>query len=168
ALARIAHPSSAPVFRAALADRNPEVRRLGAEGVARLRDQGALSQIAQGLGPEREPRTQAALMFALNTLGGRQADALAMLLADRRAFPVARDYLRELGEGAIPALIPQLEHEDPGVRRGVVDVLGVIGGPDTGNTIWTLQKDPDEGVRQATARALERLRLRSQSRGTQP
>lgn len=157
-LARIAHASSAPAFRAALGDRNVDMRRLGAEGVARLRDRAALPQIEQGIAAERDARAQAALLFALNTLGQRQAESLAMLLADKRAFAVARDYLRELGEPAVPALVPQLEHPDAAVRRGVVDVLGVIGGAEMANTIWTLQQDPDGAVREATARALERMK----------
>jgi HEAT repeat protein len=161
ALARIAHPSSAPVFRAALAGGAVEIRLLGAEGAARLRDQAALPQIEQALAGERDARAQAALLFALNALGRRQAESLAMLLAEPRAFPFARNYLRELGDRAIPALVPQLEHENADVRRGVVDVLGAIGGPDMANTIWTLQQDPEQTVRDATARALERLEVRA-------
>lgn len=168
ALARIAHPSSAAVFRAALASRNAEERRIGAEGVGRIKDSAALPLIEQALASERDLRAQAGFLFALNRLGRKQADSLAMLLSDKGAFHVTRDYLRELGEPAIPALVAQLEHEDPGVRRGVVDVLGVIGGPDMANTIWTRQQDSIEVVRDATARALERLRLRAAPRGTQP
>lgn len=159
-LARIAHPSSAPVFRAALADRSGELRRFGAEGAGRIRDSAVLPEIEQALGSERDPRAQAGFLFALNSLGRAQAAPLAMLLADKRAFPAARDYLREIGAPGIPALVPQLEHDNPDVRRGVVDVLGVIGGPDMANTIWTRQQDPSEAVRDATVRALERLRLR--------
>jgi hypothetical protein len=167
ALAKIAHPSSAPLFRAALTQEHVEARRLGAEGAGRLRDAQALQQIEQGVAAERDARAQAALLFALNTLGQRQADSLAMLLADSRAFPHARDYLTELGTPAIRALVPQLEHDDAAIRRGVVDVLGAIGGREMANTIWTRQQDPDEGVRQATARALERLRIRAKPTSSQ-
>jgi HEAT repeat protein len=160
-LARIAHPSSAPLFRAALGDRNAEVRRLGAEGIGRLRDRAALPRLEQGAAAERDPRAQAALLFAMNMLGARQAESLAMLLADKRAFALTREYLRELGAPAVPALVPQLEHSDADIRRGVVDVLGVIGGADMANTIWTLQQDPDNLVREATTRALERLKVRA-------
>ncbi len=157
-LARIAHGSSAPVFRAALADRNAEVRGIGAEGAARLRDRAALPRLEQAIAAERDPRVQASLLFALAALGERQPETLAMLLADKRAFGIARDHLRELGEPALPGLVPQLQHPDAAVRRGVVDVLGIIGGAATANTIWTLQQDPDASVREATARALERLK----------
>lgn len=159
-LARIAHGSSAQTFRAALADRHSEVRRLGAEGAGRLRDRGALPQLEQGIAAERDPRTQAALLFALASLGQRQPEAVAMLLADRRVFGLVRGYLVELGPSAVPGLVPQLQHPDAAVRRGVVDVLGLLGGEGMANTIWTLQQDPDTLVREATIRALERLRLR--------
>ncbi len=156
-LARIAHPSSARFFRAGLAAGDVETRRLAVEGLARLRDRAALPQLQQGIATERDPRAQAALLFALVALGERQPESLAMLLADRRAFPIARDYLRELGPSVVPGLVPQLQHADPSVRRGVVDVLGMLGGDGMANTIWTLQQDPDVAVRDAAARALERL-----------
>jgi HEAT repeat protein len=147
------------MFRSALSDQNAEVRRLAAEGVGRLRDSVALPQLEQGLASEQDWRVRAALLFALTRLGRQQASSIAMMLADDDSFALAREYLLELGEPAVPSLIPQLEHENATVRRGVVDVLGVLGGANMANTIWTLQQDPDEPVREATTRALERLRL---------
>lgn len=158
ALARIAHPSSVPLFREGLLDRNPVVRRLAAEGLGRAADRRSIDSLERLVTSDRDPHVRAAALFALEKLGRHSAAALASLLADRRVFAAARYYLVEIGEPATVA--SRLADPDPLVRRGTADVAGVMGAAEAIAALRALREDSDPAVVEAAARALQRLTLR--------
>jgi HEAT repeat protein len=159
ALARVGHPSSAALFRAALTDRSALVRRIAAEGLGRSGETSAIQALEAMLASERDPQVRAAALFALEKLGRQGAGALASLLADRRAFARARGYLLELDPSAAAAALERPD-ADVRVRLGAADVLGIVGTESARAPLAMLSQDADPEVREAARRALERLTLR--------
>jgi HEAT repeat protein len=158
ALARIAHGSSVAMFRQALSDRSADVRRLAAEGLGRCRDAASIAALETLAASDPDVQVQAAALFALGRLGKASTPALADLLSHERASVAVRQYLLEAG--ATPGVLSsRLASADPRVRRGIVDVLGLVGGAGDVSAIAALQQDPDAAVRAASARALYRLKL---------
>jgi len=66
---------------------------------------------------------------------------------------------RELGQ-LVDALIPLLDHELPRVRAAAVRAVGAAGEFEHAEAIEDLRADPDNAVRVAVERALERLAKR--------
>ncbi|TDO45303.1 HEAT repeat protein [Kribbella sp. VKM Ac-2527] len=66
---------------------------------------------------------------------------------------------RELGQ-LVDALIPMLDHELPRVRASAVRAVGVAGEFEHAEAIEGLRDDPDQAVRAAVERALEKLEVR--------
>ncbi|ADB32808.1 hypothetical protein Kfla_3753 [Kribbella flavida DSM 17836] len=66
---------------------------------------------------------------------------------------------RELGQ-LVDALLPMLEHELPRVRAAAVRAVGVAGEYEHAEAIEPLRQDPDQAVRAAVDRALEKLSTR--------
>ncbi len=63
-----------------------------------------------------------------------------------------------IGSSAISPLIKLMEHEDPEIRRYVVDALGALQEDRRAlQAILLARKDPEEEVRAAAWRALERI-----------
>ncbi|MDO8122778.1 MAG: HEAT repeat domain-containing protein [Candidatus Hermodarchaeota archaeon] len=66
--------------------------------------------------------------------------------------------LGRIGEPAVDPLLDAMNHPDPVSRRFAVEALGHIKSePRVLGAIFQARKDPDEQVRQAAWRALERL-----------
>src|SRR4051794_1052796 len=68
-LARIAHGSSAPLFKARLADQDPYMRRAAGEGLARLGDQSEIAAMQAAASADGSPMVRAAMTFALVKFG---------------------------------------------------------------------------------------------------
>src|SRR5262249_52782407 len=64
AMARIAHPSSTPLFVAGLTAKAPAIRVSAIEGLARLRETSALAAIQSASGADRGDALQLAIVFA--------------------------------------------------------------------------------------------------------
>src|SRR5689334_11275655 len=69
ALAQLAQPSSAPLFRERLSDKDPNIRRAAAEGLGRLGDTSAISDIQQNVTSDESEPVRIAMAFALQKLG---------------------------------------------------------------------------------------------------
>jgi len=77
---------------------------------------------------------------------------------DEYARKIAALSLGRIGEPAIAPLLQTLESENPKARRYAVEALGHIRSePRVAGALFQARKDPDEQVRQAAWRALERL-----------
>jgi HEAT repeat protein len=100
ALARIAHPSSAPLFREALLDRNPVVRRRAAEALGRAGDRPC--DPAPGRGGDVGPGPSGPRRGAVRPRQARPSLRRRAGLAARRPAGVAaaRSYLVEIAEPA--------------------------------------------------------------------
>lgn len=159
ALARIASPQSAPIFRAQLASSVPAFRVIAIEGLARSGDTSALAAISESAAASRQPNVALAAAFAQFLLGqSRDAVAIADALARRETLIQARVYLAEIAELRPDALHPLLRTPDPWTRRGTVELLGVSRAPAQEAALQPLLQDPAPEVIEATSEAIRRLK----------
>jgi HEAT repeat protein len=106
-------------------------------------------------------------LYALDALAKlREADSyvhiIPLLDAGEALRAKAREVLVDAGQDAIPILKEKLDKADPGVRKGILEILGQSKGVDTTETLFDSFLDADlEVVKQATAAF--RARIDSQS-----
>ena len=158
-LARIAHSSSVPVFTERLADRDPFIRRAAAEGLGRARDSSAATALETGAGNDPSNMVRAAMAYALQKLGRNYVPRLIEFLDDGKTTLQVQEYLIEFGPAIENDLLPSLQETDPGIRAGVADVLGQIGG-DASLAALRAVKDGNKDVMTAASRAVERIEIR--------
>lgn len=158
-LARIAHSSSVPLFTERLADRDPFIRRAAAEGLGRAGDTGTAGALETGAGNDPSDMVRAAMAYALQKFGRNYVPRLIEFLDDRRTTLQVQDYLLEFGQPIEKELLPSLQETDPGIRAGVADVLGQIGGDASLAALRTV-KDANKDVMEAATRAIERIEMR--------
>jgi HEAT repeat protein len=159
ALARIAAPGSAAVFRAHLVATDAPMRVMALEGLARLRARDALPQISSALQSEHDPAALLAGAFAYYTLGSSaNLDQLVQALTNPALSRQARVYLTELGGEAAEGLRPYLRRPEPDVRQAVAEVLGLSGDPGSLAALEAAARDTDPAVAEAVRQALIRLR----------
>ena len=159
-LARIAHRSSVPVFVERLSDRDAFARRAAAEGLGRAGDGSAIGTLETGATNDNSPMVRAAMAFALHKLGRNYVGRLVDALGDRKLVPQVQAYLLEIGPAAEKELLARLQDPDAGVRAGVAEVLGEIGGDASVQALQAMPQDRNRDVGAAAARALERIRMR--------
>jgi HEAT repeat protein len=159
ALARIAAPASAPVFRALLSSSAPAFRVISIEGLGRIGDTTALSAIAESAGQSRSVNVTLAYRMA-EILMGQSMDLTPLSTALRNEDTViqARVYLAELAERQPNLLYPLLRSQDPWVRRGTAELLGTTRRPAEEGMLQPLLKDPAPEVIEAASEAIRRLR----------
>ena len=160
ALARIANPSSVPLFKARLADKDPFLRRAAAEGLARTGDKSEISALQIGAGSDASPMVRTAMAFALQKLGQNYIPRLVESMTSAKTAPQTADYLLELGPSIVPALLPHLQDPSPAIRGNVAQVIGALGGPAAEGALQPLTQDRDHDVAQAATRALQQLKTR--------
>jgi HEAT repeat protein len=158
ALARIANPSSVPLFKAHLGDKDPFLRRAAAEGLGRTGDQSEVAELQIGAGNDTSPMARAAMTFALQKLGQHYIPRLGEFMMSASIAPQIADYLVELGPTIVPTLVPLLQDPSPAIRGNVAQVIGILGGPAGETALQPLTADRDSDVAQAATRALERLK----------
>jgi HEAT repeat protein len=160
ALARIAHPSSVPVFKSRLADKDPYLRRAAAEGLARAGDAASVEPFVMDVNQDDSEMVRAAMAFALYKKGhvsflGRlidfsDADALA---------PQLQEYFIELGPSVVPPVVTRLQDPDADVRRNLLAVLGAVGDQSTVTALTPYKEDRNREVATAATYAIERIKM---------
>jgi HEAT repeat protein len=160
ALARIAHASSVPVFKARLADKDPYLRRAAAEGLARAGDVASVEPFVMDVNQDDSEMVRAAMAFALYKKGhvsflGRlidfsDADALA---------PQLQEYFIELGPSVVPPVVTRLQDPDADVRRNLLAVLGAVGDLSTVTALTPYKEDRNRDVATAATYAIERIKM---------
>lgn len=158
ALARIAHPSSLPLFAAALEGRDVSLRVAAIEGLARGGAVDSVPAIAAALLRERNEDVLLAGHFAKVLLSDGAVDDLVGGLARSRLRPRARQYLVDVGPGRARMIGPHVQDPQAAIRADLVEVLGLSGDPDAVSIAARLQQDEDPGVARAAGRAVARLR----------
>jgi HEAT repeat protein len=83
---------------------------------------------------------------------------VAALGSDRTAEQ-AMSYLVELGRAHVKALTPRLSDPDVPTRGRLVQVFGIVGGPDALQALEPTTRDPDPAVARAAEHAIARIRL---------
>ena len=162
ALAHIADPSSLPLFKVRLTDKDPFLRRAAAEGLGRAHDSSELSALQTGAGNDASEMVRAAMAFALQTLGRNYIPRLVESLDSEKLAPQIADYLLELGPSIAPTLVSHLQDPSPAIRANVATVLGALGDATTVTALQPLTGDKDRGVAQAATRGIERIKHRAQ------
>jgi HEAT repeat protein len=159
ALARIASPASAPLFREQMQSRTPGFRLIAIEGLARIGGAGAAETMAAAAAAERHPAVQLAIAFGQILTGGPgDIHRIAGALPVTDTAVQARVYLAEIGMSAPDALHPLLASPDAWLRQGTVALLGVSQRPDQIAAIEPLLRDAEPAVIEAASEALRRLR----------
>lgn len=157
ALARIAHPSSLPLFTAALGGRDAMLKLPAVEGLARSGANDQAAAIVAALSTERNQELILAGQFAAVLLSNGSLNDLVEGLSRTRLRSRALTYLVDVAPGRARALGPHVPDPEPGVRADLVQVLGLSGDPEAPALLRPLAQDADPAVARAAARALARL-----------
>jgi HEAT repeat protein len=160
ALARIGEASSIPVFKAALTDRDPQMRRSAAEGLGRAGAADAIAALEPLVVKDGSEMVRTAAAFALQKLGHDAVAHLAAGLASDRLAAQIAGYFIELGPTMAPALSAHLKDPSDALRGNVALVLGAIGGDAEIAAIEPLLQDRNRDVVRAAQSAIERITLR--------
>ncbi|MDE3153722.1 MAG: HEAT repeat domain-containing protein [Acidobacteriota bacterium] len=161
ALARIAYPTSLPLFQSALTSQDGDVRAAAVDGIARLGDAAAVNDVLGQLRTERDDRVNLALNFATARTGERVALApLVSALANPalRASALA-DLLELTATRAADADNWQvaLRSAPPASRLDLVHILGLAGDTSLVRVLQPLAQDGDARVAAAARLAIDRL-----------
>jgi HEAT repeat protein len=157
-LALLRDRGSIPLFESLLADRNDYFRELSAEGLARLKYEGAKDWRPR-LEEEKKPNVRNALAYGLAASGDLDyVNNLANALDSRQANQ-AEVYLFELAkfDGQLNELYRYLRSENPRVRAGIVKVIGNIGDPSSADQVRALTNDPSTEVAREAVVALRKV-----------
>ena len=160
ALARIAHPISAPLLTAQLSGKISARRGIAIEGLGRMGDASKLREIQRALDADRSDGVTLAGVYASALLANAPIDRLADALTKPRLHDQARQYLVELVAGRTQAVASHLQDPDPRLRLDVVEVLGLSGDPAALPLVEPLLKDRDPQVARAAVRAVAMLKSR--------
>lgn len=157
ALARIAHPSSLPLFVAALQGRDSLLRLPAIEGLARSGATSQASALAAATLSERNRDVLLAASFANVLLNNGSLNELVEALAQKRLHDRALGYLVDVAPGRSRTLGPHLPDPEPSVRADLALVVGLSGDRDAVSLLQPLLQDPDPVVARAGQRAVNRL-----------
>ncbi len=160
ALARIAHPSSVPIFKARMSDKDPYLRRAAAEGLGRAGNRASVEPFVTAVNQDESEMVRAAMTFALYKQGhvtflGRLID-----LTDSDSLaPQLQGYFLELGPPVLAPVVARLQEPDDDVRRHLVTILGALGDQSTVTALTPFAHDRDGDVATAATYAIERIRM---------
>jgi len=157
ALARIAHPTSRPLFVDALASRDVLVRIAAIEGLARSGATDQLPDIARTLENEKNQDAQLAGQFASVLLSDGQVDDLVGGLARSRSHDRALQYLVDVAPSRVGIIQPHVDDPQAASRVDLLTALGLSGDLEAVSIAERLQHDTDPAVARAAATALMRL-----------
>jgi HEAT repeat protein len=158
ALAHLAQPASAALFKERLKDKDPNLRRAAAEGLGRLGDRSAISDLQYSVTADDAEPVRVAMAFALQKLVQNYITRMVDAMDSARLVPQVQEYLLELGPSIAPELYPRLQESDPAIREAVAETLGMIGNQAALPALETAAKDHDAGAADAAKRAIERIR----------
>jgi len=158
ALAHLAQPTSVPLFKERLTDKDPKMRRFAAEGLGRIGDASATSEMMTGVTSDESEEVRIAMAFALQKLGRNYVTRIVDAMDSPHMVPQAQDYLIELGPPVASSLYPHLQESDQGIREGVAEVLGLIGDDKSLVPLQAITTDKDPNVATAAKRAIDRIK----------
>jgi HEAT repeat protein len=158
ALAHLAQPSSAALFKERLKDKDPDMRRAAAEGLGRLGDKSAIPELQYGVTADDAEAVRVAMAFALQKLGQNYVTRMVDAMDSVRMVPQVQEYLIELGSPVVPELYPRLQESDAAIREAVAETLGMIGDPAALPALEVAAKNNDAGAANAAKRAIERIK----------
>lgn len=158
ALAHLAQPASAELFKQRLADKDPYLRRAAAEGLGRLGDSSSIDDLLRSATTDDSEMVRMAMAFALAKLGRNYVTRIVDTMDSAKMLPQAQEYLIELGPSIDKDLYPRLQESEPTIRSSVAEVLGVIGGEAALPALQPVTQDRDPEVAAAAKRAIARIK----------
>jgi HEAT repeat protein len=162
ALARLGAPAAADLFRANVTHRDAAWRRAAVEGMGRVGGDGALDAVSGLRQSDRSAEVRLAAAFAVHRLGEVQSHVIASQVTDRDVGIQAREYLLELGTGAVPGVRSALEAATGArLRADLAHALGFIGTAEEVSLLEPLLTDRDERITRAAANAITRIQQRA-------
>jgi HEAT repeat protein len=157
ALARIGAPTSVPLFRERLQDKDPYIRRAATEGLGRAGDAASIDALERNATIDDSPMVRIATAFALQKLGRNYAARLVDLMGSSKLQAQGQEYLIELGPSMAATIMPRIQEPDPELRAALIDVLGAIGDASTIPALQAAAKDANASVAAAAKRAVARI-----------
>jgi len=158
ALARIASPESAAIFREQLKSKSIARRTIAVEGLARLKGTVKLGEIQTALAKEQEDEVLLAQSFAATMLADAPIDQLGEALVRPRVHDQARRYLIELAPGHANRFGRHAIDPDSRIRVEVAEILTLAGDRNALPLVTPLASDQDPAVAFAGGRAVAQLR----------
>lgn len=158
AVARIAHPTSAPLLASALGSKSTPIRFIAAEGLIRIGDRSQMTAIGTALGMGGNDAAALAKDFAAARLSGASIDSIVSALTKPRLRDQAMGYLVDLVGTRLSAFAVHTQDPAAAVRRDIADVLGLAEDPAGLALAESLLTDRDQPVARAAERAVARLR----------
>lgn len=159
ALSRIGDAKQVELFQQLIQDPDPEKKRLGIEGLARISDAARMGAFKKDYQREGNQELKLAYAFAITRMGDRAfLDSLILSLPSRMVGSRSRGYILELGSEVLPEIYPYLTDPDAGIRAQLCDIIGSLGDPEAISYLTPLLGDPSGSVSDRANRAIERLR----------
>jgi HEAT repeat protein len=153
-LSLIGDPSSKGLFMDGLTNEDSFYRRFSAEGLGRIGDTSATTEVARMRLAEKSSEARLAADFALFLLGREEHLDAVVAVADSGQ---AKHYLMELGESDVAKLFGYLESAKPSIQVGLLEVIGLRGGQDAIEVAEKASSSPDTDVASAANLAIRRL-----------
>ena len=157
ALARIAHPSSMPLFTSLITSPEAPLRAIAIAGLARGGDRRALADIVDNLAFERSDEVLLSVNFAWIMLENTTIDPLGEGLLKASGHDLALAYLIEVATLRPAKFLAYAIDPDPRLRADVADILGVTRDPRGLPLVQPMLKDKNPLVVQAAERAIARM-----------
>ncbi|MBI3490889.1 MAG: HEAT repeat domain-containing protein [Acidobacteria bacterium] len=158
ALARIAHPSSMPLFKSLLTATDTGLKTLAIAGLARGGDRRVIAEIDDSLMYERSDDVILSRNFASVLLENASIDMLGEGLLQASRHDIALAYLIEVASTRPAKFLAYALDPDPRLRADVADILGLTRDPRGLPLVEPMLKDRDPRVAQAAERAVARMR----------
>lgn len=158
-LSRIGDARQAELFQQLIQDPDPEKKRLGIEGLARISDVSRMAAFKKDYQREGNQELKLAYAFAITRMGDHAfLDSLVLSLPSRTVGSRSRGYILELGSEVLPELFPYLNDPDADIRAHLCDIIAALGDPEAISHLTPLLNDPSGSVSDRANRAIERLR----------
>ncbi|HLA76026.1 MAG TPA: HEAT repeat domain-containing protein [Vicinamibacteria bacterium] len=158
-LSRIGDSGQAELFQQLIQDPDPEKKRLGIEGLARISDPSRMAAFKKDYQREGNQELKLAYAFAITRMGDHAfLDSLVLSLPARTVGSRSRGYILELGSDVLPELFPYLNDPDAEIRAQLCDIIAILGDPEAASRLTPLLNDPSGNVSDRANRAIEHLR----------
>lgn len=158
-LSRIGDARQAELFQQLIQDPDPEKKRLGIEGLARISDASRMAAFKKDYQREGNQELKLAYAFAITRMGDHAfLDSLILSLPARTVGSRSRGYILELGSEVLPELFPYLNDPDADIRAQLCDIIAALGDPEASSHLTPLLNDPSGSVSDRANRAIEHLR----------
>lgn len=159
ALSRIGDEKQADLFQQLVQDPDPEKKRLGIEGLARISDASRMAAFKKDYQREGNQELKLAYAFAITRMGDHAfLDSLILSLPSRTLGSRIQGYILELGSQVLPEIYPYLTDPDANIRAQLCDIISALGDPGAISHLTPLLGDPSGSVSDRANRAVEHLR----------